>query len=132
MKKIIFLLVIALALGLFVGIRMVPSARAEVTPGSMIQLPILGYLGNQNQNVEVTVEIQNVGRDYTRAIMLLWGAPSGYCEPQQNIARKAEFTGILPPGSAWVFTSALLPAWAQSAIVFSIPADASCIDFNDS
>ncbi len=130
MKKFFFLLVVALALGLIFGIRTAPLARADVRPGTMVQLPILGIPTAQNEDVDFTIEIQNVGSDFTRAVLFVMPLPSGSCAPQQNPLRWMECTGVLAPGSAWTFVRTQLPVWAQSAIVFSIPGDSSCTNLD--
>jgi hypothetical protein len=122
MKKAIWLLILglALALGLFVGMQ-TPSAYADPTPGWHVQLPVLGWLGNSSPaNRHVVIEVQNVSPDYLKARLDLFGAYSGYCEPQSTTRGKYECSGLLKPGSAWIWTDAQLPSWARSAIVYAI------------
>src|SRR5512135_3236618 len=119
MKKAFWLLILGLALvvGLFVGAQ---NAAADPTPGWMVQLPILGFLGNDNAGADVIIEVQNVGTDFVRARLDLFGAYSGFCEPQATTRGKFECSGMLKPGSAWIWTGTMLPSWAHSGMVFAV------------
>ena len=75
----------------------------------------------QAVNCETWLQIQNVGNEDTKAVVVIWGDP-GSCEPQSNGPLKVECTGLLRPGSAWTFTNNLLPRGARSAIVYSLNA----------
>jgi hypothetical protein len=95
-----------------------------IAPGTRIQLPILGYVGDSGLGVETTIEVQNVGDGPTQVTMLLWGQYSGACEPQAPGPGKTECSGVLQPGSSWIWTEQQLPSWARTAILYST---ASCI-----
>ncbi len=127
MRKLVFLVAVAaaLALGLAVGL-LVSPVYAEPTPGTEVQLPVIGAIGSTHDGVEFTIEIQNVGSSFTKAVIFLFGLPTGFCEPQNSKPTKTECTGILKPGSAWIFTHNQFPRWAKSAIVFSIPVTTAC------
>lgn len=118
MKKLVFLVALAaaLALGLVVGI--LAPVSAEPTAAPKVWLPVLGVVG-ENKTGDFAIEIQNVGTQYTRAVMFLWQKSSGFCEPQNVGPNKVECTGILRPGSSWIFTQPQLPPWATSALVYS-------------
>jgi len=128
MKKLVLMVALAaaLALGLAAGLLLSP-ASAEPTPGWEVQLPVLGYVGPVGDRVDYTIEIQNVGSTFTKAVLILWPASSGFCEPQNTKPNKVECTGILKPGSAWIFHSSQFPSWVKSAIVVSVPANFNCI-----
>lgn len=99
-------------------------------PGGRVQLPALfSPPPGTGEQVEPWISIQNVGSDYTKAILFLWGEYSGYCEPQAPGPFKVECTGLLAPGSAWQFRAPFLPTSAVGGIVYSVPAegaDAAC------
>ena len=120
MKKWYWILAfgLALLLGLAVGANM-EKAYAEPTPGTRIQLPILNHIGDVTSGVETWIEVQNVGDEYTKAALVLWGEP-GQCAPQCNGPLKVECTGLLKPGTTWNFRGAKVPAGAKSGIVYSL------------
>lgn len=119
-KAFLFLMLgLALVLGLFLGAE---PAGATPTPGWFVQLPVLAWLGTHGgPGSDVIIEVQNVGSIYTKAVLILWQKTSGFCEPQAPGPFKFECTGLLKPGSAWIWTEAQLPASAYSGIV--IPVD---------
>lgn len=93
-------------------------------PGGRVQLPaIFAPPAGPGEQVEPWIAIQNVGSDYTKAILFLWGEYSGYCEPQAPGPFKVECTGLLAPGSSWNFRAPNLPSAAVGGIVYSVPAD---------
>jgi subtilisin family serine protease len=92
-----------------------------VSPGTRIQLPVLNWIGDQS-GAETWIEVQNVGATFTKVALVLWGE-AGYCPPQAAGPIKVECSGLLKPGSAWVFKGDHLPATAKSGIVYSLNAD---------
>ncbi len=125
--RFLLVLAVALALGLAAGALLgAQTASADPTPDWFIQLPIINYIADSNEGVETIIEVQNLGNDYTKAELWLWGEYSGYCEPQAPGPLKYECTGLLKPGSAWIWTSAQLPSWAKSAWVIAVD---ECGDF---
>ncbi|MFN8483393.1 MAG: hypothetical protein U0768_10160 [Anaerolineae bacterium] len=119
---IIAVLALALALGLALGVALAfdgGAAQASPTPGNYVQLPVLGYIGNTKAGVDWTIEAQNVGSTWTKIALLLFAENSGFCQPQAQNPFKIECTGLLKPGTSWVWTSSQLPSSAKSAIAIS-------------
>ncbi|MSP11751.1 MAG: hypothetical protein EXR62_02215 [Chloroflexi bacterium] len=115
MKRYWFIVIgLAALLGMVLGATSVASADPE--PGLRIQVPVL-----DNTTCETWVTIQNVGHTFSKAVMVSWGNP-GPCQPQALGPNKVECTGLLKPGSAWVFTKDQLPSGAKSGIVYSFDA----------
>lgn len=97
-----------------------PEAPEEVT-GRQIHLPILNYLGDNEGACDSWIEVQNVGHDMAKAIVVFWGE-AGACPPQCTGPLKVECSGLLQPGSTWNFLGNQIPAAAKSAVVFSADA----------
>ena len=134
MRRIVVLgiLALALALGLALGAMLHDSetALADPTPGMYVQLPVLGYVGNSNSGVDYVIEAQNVGETWTKIALLLFAEAQPYCEPQMAGPFKLECTGLLKPGSSWIWASNALSKSAKSAIAFSFnPKYIDCYDF---
>ncbi|RME47234.1 MAG: hypothetical protein D6791_06340 [Chloroflexi bacterium] len=91
------------------------------TTGRQVHLPILNYLGDSEGACESWIEVQNVGHDFAKAIVVFWGE-AGACAPQCNGPLKVECSGLLKPGSTWNFLGSQIPAAAKSAVVFSADA----------
>ncbi len=73
------------------------------------------------------IQVQNVGRVPTKAMLVLWGEP-GACPPQSVGPLKTECSGLLRPGSAWSFAPTQLPEGARSGIVYSLNATDMVLD----
>lgn len=115
-----------LALALFAGLTLgaafgAPAtvSRADSTPATYVQLPVLGYIGNDSTKAEWVIEAQNVGSTWTKVALLLFSDNQGLCQPQVSPPFKLECSGLLRPGSAWTWTNAQLPGAARSAVAFS-------------
>jgi len=122
MRRIVVMtvLALALALGLVLGAMAVgETVSADPTPGNFVQLPVLGFIANQSTGVDFVIEAQNVGATFTKVALLLFQENQGFCPPQVARPFKLECSGLLKPGSAWIFTSQGLPRAAKSAIAFS-------------
>ncbi|MFQ6058526.1 MAG: S8 family serine peptidase, partial [Anaerolineae bacterium] len=102
------------------GVILVETPPASISPGRRIQLPVLNWIGDQ-PGAETWIEIQNVGATFTKAALVLWGE-AGPCPPQAAGPIKVECTGLLKPGSAWLFKGTQLPAAAKSGIAYSLSA----------
>jgi hypothetical protein len=125
----VMLLVVSLAAGVIVGGRpAVQTVYADPTPGTVIQLPILGWIGNSGQGVDLLIEVQNAGDRDTRVRLDLYGEYSGFCEPQSTTRGKYECSGVLQPGSAWVWSQAQIPSWAVSGILYAVPLNCPSTD----
>jgi len=105
------------------NVRATDTALVEQAGQFSIQVPIINYIGKSNQNVESFVQVQNVGDRPTVAVMFLWGEYSGYCAPQAPAPLKVECSGLLKPGSAWVWEGRMLPPNAKSGIIYSVSPD---------
>ncbi|MFN8483564.1 MAG: hypothetical protein U0768_11035 [Anaerolineae bacterium] len=119
---VIAVLALALALGLALGVALADNSAtvtASPTPGNYVQLPVLGYIGNTKAGLDWIIEAQNVGSTWTKIALLLFAENSGFCQPQAQNPFKIECTGLLKPGTSWVWTSAQLPSSAKSAIAIS-------------
>jgi hypothetical protein len=98
-----------------------PASPDRPFVGAVVQLPVLGYLGN-DAVCSAWIEAQNVGDRPAKALVVVWGAP-GFCPPQCAGPLKVECSGLLAPGSAWNFLGNQLPKYAKSGAVFSANAD---------
>ncbi len=94
--------------------------RADPSPGRQVHLPILTFEG-QDDVCRSWTEVQNVGDEPSKAILVVWGEP-GFCPPQCAGPLKVECSGLLQPGTTWNFLGAQIPAGAKSGIVFSFTA----------
>jgi hypothetical protein len=98
-----------------------PESPDRPNVGSQVQLPILGYIGN-DAVCSSWVEAQNIGDRPAKALMLLWGEP-GFCPPQCAGPLKVECSGLLAPGSSWNFLGSQMPKSAKSGLVISANID---------
>ena len=89
----------------------------QVEPRTGLELYHLPAL--DTVNCQTWLQVQNVGDDYTKAILVTWGDP-GACEPQAAGPIKAECSGLIRPGSAWTWRGAQLPSGARSGVVYSL------------
>lgn len=129
----IIVLFVALALGLTLGMASIGGevALADPTPGTYVQLPVLGEVAGTSQPVDWIIEAQNVGATRTKIALLLFAQSPGYCEPQVQAPFKMECTGLLKPGSSWIWTSNQVSPAARSAIAFSFdPLTWDCLDLD--
>ncbi len=94
-----------------------PPSPDRPIVAAALQLPILRYLG-ADPECSAWVDVQNVGDQPAKAILLTWGAP-GFCPPQCIGPLKVECSGLLAPGSSWQFGDSQLPAGAKSGLVVS-------------
>ncbi|MFN8475441.1 MAG: right-handed parallel beta-helix repeat-containing protein [Anaerolineae bacterium] len=83
------------------------------------QVPVLGAIGNTKSGVDWVIEAQNLGSTWTKVALLLFAENSGFCQPQAQNPFKIECSGMLKPGTSWVWTASQLPASAKSAIAIS-------------
>jgi hypothetical protein len=115
--------VVAAALALVAFAFSGTPAGAEPTPGTQVHLPILTWFGAEPDACDVVIEVQNVGADFTKAMVIYWGAP-GSCPPQCQGPIKVECSGLLKPGSTWNFIGpgglGQVPPGAKKGIVFSL------------
>jgi hypothetical protein len=78
MRTYAFVLVMALFLGLMVGVHMTADmVSADPIPGQRIQVPVIWT----TEGWETEIKVQNVGTATARAIFFLWGPYSEQCEP---------------------------------------------------
>ena len=119
---ILLLIGLALAIGVAVGV-LLPAPAPVYAQGGLgpILLPALADTsGTAAGTANVLVQVQNVGSVPTRAALLLYGAYSGFCDPQDPGPQKIECSGWIRPGSAWIWTSEQLPSWMASGIVVAV------------
>ncbi len=81
-----------------------------------LQLPVLN-----TEECETWLQVQNLGEKVIQGMIVIWGE-AGACPPQAAGPLKLECTGLLSPGSAWSFSSAMLPPGSRSAIAYSLNA----------
>ncbi|MFQ5459814.1 MAG: hypothetical protein ACE5EL_03380, partial [Anaerolineae bacterium] len=81
-----------------------------------LQLPAL-----QAAECQTWIQVQNVGDEGTKALLVFWGDPS-FCPPQSAGPLKVECSGLLRPGAAWSFAAAQVPVGAASGIAYSLNA----------
>jgi hypothetical protein len=97
-----------------------PTVNPNAALGGEVHLPILDFLG-QNDVCDSWIEAQNVGNEFSKASLVVWGEP-GFCPPQCAGPLKVECSGLLKPGSAWNFLGAQIPGGAKSGMLFSFTA----------
>ncbi|MFN8483234.1 MAG: isopeptide-forming domain-containing fimbrial protein [Anaerolineae bacterium] len=83
------------------------------------QIPILSRVGGASKQADWVIEAQNVGATWTKVALLLFADTPGFCQPQAQAPFKLECSGLLKPGTSWIWTAAQVPASARSAIAFS-------------
>jgi hypothetical protein len=118
-----FALALALAAGLVRGLAVPAHAQPpnnNSPSSSQIAVPILNYLAN-NDICETWLEVQNIGDEFTRAALVVWGAPA-FCPPQCAGPLKVECSGLLKPGSTWNFIYSQVPTGAKSGMIYSFSA----------
>ncbi|MFN8470908.1 MAG: hypothetical protein U0822_01700 [Anaerolineae bacterium] len=97
-----------------------PKPPSLIQSGSTYyQVPVLGAIGNTKTGVDWVIEAQNLGSTWTKVALLLFAENSGFCQPQAQNPFKIECSGMLKPGTSWVWTASQLPASAKSAIAIS-------------
>ena len=98
-----------------------PPAQATISNLRAAQaqaaVPILNYLSNDDV-CQSWVEVQNVGTDLTAVALAVFGEP-GFCPAQAAGPLKIECTGLLTPGSSWIFQDAQVPNGSKSGMLFS-------------
>src|SRR3990172_11894722 len=112
-----------LALAACVAFTASPAAAQpgnESASTAQVAVPILNYLAN-NDVCDSWIEAQNIGNDFTRVALAVWGAPA-FCPPQCAGPLKVECSGLLKPGSSWNFLGAQIPSGSKSGILFSFTA----------
>ena len=102
------------------------NVSAQPPVGARVALPILSFVGSDATN-QTFIQVQNVGSDFTQAIMLVWG-DAGACGPQAVGPFKVECSGLLKPGATWLFVDSQIPQGGKSALVYSFPVDEIVID----
>jgi hypothetical protein len=94
--------------------------------GAVLQLPILG--SDESEGIcQTWIEVQNVGPDANKAILLTWGAPT-VCLPQGAGPLSVACSGLLRPGGTWSFAGAQIPPGAQSGAVFQFSTEWPDVD----
>jgi hypothetical protein len=100
-----------------------PAVAPPWLGGAATRVFIPGWrIGNSDAGGKVHLQIQNVGNAATIARLDLYGAYTGFCEPQSPGRGQFLCSGLLQPGASWTWTSNDLPTWARSAIVYSMDA----------
>jgi len=96
-------------------------AYANPGIGGAIALPTINHAGDaQAAGFDVVIQVQNLGITSTQVALFLWPFYTGFCEPQAPGPQKLECSGIIQPGSAWVWTGQQLPAWAASGTITAV------------
>ncbi len=97
-----------------------PTVDPNRQLSGQVHLPILDFQG-QDDVCRTWIEIQQLGCDPAKAVLVTWGAP-GFCPPQAAGPLKVECTGMLVPGASWVMQGAQIPTGAKSGILFKFTA----------
>ncbi len=118
MKKRHFVLTLALALGLLVGLTTGTAVSASSSSyGKKIQVPSI----NVEDGWSTWIHAQNVGDDDTGAIVFFWGEYSGLC-PTNSPGPAAHACQRIVHHGVWTLRSAI-PAEAKAAIIYSVDKD---------
>ncbi|MCB0217174.1 MAG: hypothetical protein KDH92_11090 [Chloroflexi bacterium] len=97
-----------------------PTVDPNRQLGNQVHLPILNFQG-QDDVCSSWIEVQNLGCDPAKAVLITWGAP-GFCPPQAAGPLKVECTGLLVPGSTWNLLGAQIPTGSKSGMLFKFSA----------
>jgi hypothetical protein len=97
-----------------------PTVNPNRQLGKEVHLPILNFQG-QEDVCRTWIEVQNVGSEYNKAILVTWGEP-GFCPPQCAGPLKVECSGLLKPGATWNFLGAQVPTGSKSGMLFQFSA----------
>ena len=63
------------------------------------------------------IEVQNVGPEAVKAVLVTWGE-AGFCPPQAAGPLKVECTGLLQPGTTWNMLGDQIPDGSKSGMLF--------------
>lgn len=113
----------ALAVGFWLGLPRAASAQIATNDNpatAQAAIPVLNFLAN-NDVCDAWVEAQNIGDDFTRIALVVWGEPA-FCPPQCAGPLKVECSGLLKPGSSWNFIYSQVPNGSKSARLYSFSA----------
>ncbi len=116
MKKLCFVLTLALAVGLLVGLT-TGTAVSVAYPGKKIQIPSI----NVEDDWSTWIQAQNVGDDDTGAIVFFWGEYSGLC-PSNSPGPTAHACQRIVKNGVWTLRGAI-PTEAKAAIIYSVDKD---------
>jgi hypothetical protein len=97
-----------------------PTVSPNLALAGQVHLPIMNFQG-QNDVCRTWLEVQNVGSEFSKAALVVWGEP-GFCPPQCSGPLKVECSGLLKPGSTWNFIYPQVPNGSKSGILFSFTA----------
>ncbi len=118
MKKLHFVLTLALALGLLVGLTTGAAVSASSSSyGKKIQVPSI----NVEDGWSTWIHAQNVGDDDTGAIVFYWGEYSSLC-PTNSPGPAAHACQRIVKNGVWTLRSAI-PTEAKAAIIYSVDKD---------
>ena len=105
----------------------------QITPHSNTRV-LIPALDN-GDGWETEIDVQNVGTEYAKAVMFVWGEYSGSCGVQALGPIWALCTGLLRPGSAWTWGTRSIPSSGRSGIIYSVDfptSDVACEEASDS
>ena len=124
MKKLHFVLTLALALGLLMGLgtgttvsAALRQAQDAAYPGKKIQIPSI----NVEDGWSTWIHAQNVGDDDTGAVVFFWREYSEQCPPNSPGPAAVMCQTIVQHG-VWTLRSAI-PTEAKAAIIYSVDKD---------
>jgi hypothetical protein len=109
---------------------MVQREAPSIGADTRIQLPILKRVGTTaDDDVAVTIQVQNLGVEETAAALWLWGDYSDSCPPRDPGPQAILCTAMIKPGSAWTWKSTAIPSGMRSGVVVSFdPTQYTCDD----
>lgn len=90
----------------------------SLAPGLTVALPALNYLWIDDV-CQTRIHAQNAGAAEANAVLVAFGEPGGPCASAPGPIG-VTCSGLLAPGSAWIFADADLPAGAKSGLVYAI------------
>jgi hypothetical protein len=94
-----------------------PVITGTATPAPPVHLPILNFEG-QDDVCRSWIDVQLTGDEPSKAVLVTW-RETGFCPPMAAGPLTVECTGLIHPGSRWLFHGAQIHAGAKSGVLFS-------------
>ncbi|HID86437.1 MAG TPA: hypothetical protein EYP55_03550, partial [Anaerolineae bacterium] len=116
---LVLMLAVALGRGLTLAQPVVGGRGPSLSGGSTIATRIALPALDVGDGWETTIRVQNAGDAHTRAVLDLYPAYDGQCPAESSVVGTL-CSGLIAPGTAWVWDTFDLPASARSAIVYSV------------
>ncbi len=99
-----------------------PAAAQSADGPAVVHLPVIHDAGpGPTAPCIADIEVQSLGCEPSKALLLLWGEP-GACPPDCAGPLRVVCSGLLKPGATWRFPVHEIPPAAQTGTVFGLSA----------